>query len=169
MQHNKYPMWKELYGSFIQNFLDSYNWEKYELILFKNDYSVLFYGKYCQLMAQEYKFLKNILNQGNRKISADKLMRQIHSKCEDELRQKLSYRIKSKIKNKLKKNWNDYLPSYNQVEWMVLDNSYEHNECICISPDGSRHSQFQYCDFETAFNMLITVRDGFYYSEFRKK
>lgn len=169
MQHNTTPLWKEISDKFFPTFVDSYNWKKYELLLFKNDYSVLFYGKHCKLVAQEYKFLKNILNQNKRKISANKLMEQIRSRCKEELRQKLAYRIKSKIKSKLKKNWDDYLPSYTQVEWMILDNSYEHNECMCISPDGSRHFQFQYCDFETVFNMLITVKDGSFYTSFRKK
>ena len=98
MQHNVTPLWKEISDVFLPIFFDSYNWEKYELLLFKNDYSVLFYGKHCKLIAQEYKFLRAILSKNNKKISADNLMLQIRSRCKEELRQMLAYRIKSKIK-----------------------------------------------------------------------
>ena len=169
MQHNHNQLWKEIPAKFFPIFMDRYNWEKYELILFKNDNSVLFYGQHCKLNRYTYRFLMNILNQNGKNINANKLMEQIGSKCKEELRQKLSYRIKSKIKNKLKKNWKGYLPSYTLVEWMVLDFSYENNEHWTIFPDGSRHYQTQYCDFETVFDMLIAVKDGFFSTSFRKK
>lgn len=169
MQHNTTPLWKEIPDKFSEALYNSYNWEKYELIFFKNDYSVLYYGKHYKLIAQEYKFLQRILNKNNKKIDANKLMEEISSKCKIELRQKLSYRIKSKIKNKLKKGWEEYLPSYKQVEWMILDNSYEHNECRTVDANSKKHYGFQYCDFETAFSMLISVKNGYFYTSFRKK
>lgn len=167
--NNSRPLWRELDNKYSRAYFDSYNWKHYELLLFSYDFSIIFYGKHYKLISQEYKFLRKILSQDDRNITADNLMKQIGSKCKKEFRQKFSYRIKSKIKNKLKKGWEDYLPSYNEIEWMILDKKYEHNEGNCIDNKGNKHHKFQYCDFETAFDNLISVKKGRFCTQFRKK
>ena len=168
MPHNETPLWIEYNECYARDFWEEYEWPKYELLMFRQDYYIIFYGRHYKLIRQQYNFLKNILCQNGKKISANKLMEQIDSKCKIELRSKLAYRIKAKIKAKIKENWDDTLPSYTSVEWMILDRTYEHNELPTVDSQRNFHYKCQYCSLDTVFGLLIRVKYGNYYTSFRK-
>lgn len=136
---------------------------KHELLLDPRNFTVFFFGQSTVLNAQEYKFLRAILTKKGERVKAEKLMKQIKSGCKQELMQTLSYRIKSKIKCKLKEVSASKIP-ISENEWVLVDQNYEHNRDI----DKFGHAYtFQDFNFEQFFKMLISVKDGYYYTDFR--
>lgn len=136
---------------------------KHELLLDPRNFTVFFFGQSTVLNAQEYKFLKAILTKKGERVKAEKLMKQIKSECKQELMQKLSYRIKSKIKCKLKAVSSSRIPiSGNQ--WIIVDHDYDKNQKF----DEFNHAYtFQDFSFEQYFKMLISVKDGYYFTDFK--
>jgi hypothetical protein len=133
---------------------------RYELLLDPRNFAVFFFGAGVKLIAQEYKFLKAILNRNGERINAEKIMKQIQSRCKPEDMQKLSYRIKSKIKNKLKVVSPRRLPAPDEVDWILIDRNWETNR------DEYTQLHYQHFDFNQYFDMLIRVKDGYYYTDF---
>ncbi len=136
---------------------------KHELLLDPRNFTVFFFGRSIVLNAQEYKFLKAILTKKGEKVKAEKLMKQIKSGCKQELMQTLSYRIKSKIKCKLKAVSSSKIPIC-ENEWILVDQNHEQNREL---DDCGHIYHYQSFDFEQYFNMLISVKDGSYYTDFR--
>ena len=160
----------------------------YELILNPNDFKICFFSKLVKLQAQEYKFLKAILSKNGKRISAIKLMNEIKSKCRTELKQNLSYRIKSRIENKICKAFDKnkkknkimfQCPDSSEVDWILLDsnkdnhilkyagrpiieynNALENNERNVV--------KYQNVPLRKLLDMLIRVKDGKYYTFFVK-
>ena len=135
---------------------------KYELILDPRNYSVCFFGGVTSLEAQEYKFLKAILNRNGNNISFRTIMKQIKSTCKPELTRKISYGIKSKIKSKLKKISPTILLPPEEYDWVLIDGNYKNNK------DSYTQMYLQNFDFVKCFDMLISVKNGYFYTEFRK-
>ncbi len=163
-QYKKNPTWCELKLS--TGNLDDIGQisHEHELILDPRTYTVYFFGNSVTLKAQEYKFLRAILTKKGERVSASFLMKQIKSKCKIELRQNLSYRVKSKIKAKLKQISTELIP-LDDNNWVLVDQNYEQNR-----KDTTINGQFIYYqtfDFEHYFDMLISVKDKYYYTDFR--
>lgn len=163
-QYKQKPVWKELklYTATADELEDLCY--KYELLLDPRKFAIFFFGTTTTLNAQEYNFLKAILTKRGKRISANKLMTEIKSNCKPELKQTLSYRIKSKIKTKLKKVTVNHIPLEGN-EWILLDRKANHPANIVYNFNGEA-LHHQYFDFERYFNILISVKDGYYYTEF---
>lgn len=163
-QYKQNPVWKELkLYTATEDELEDLCY-KYELLLDPRKFVIFFFGTITTLNAQEYNFLKAILTKRGKRISANKLMTEIKSKCKPELKQNLSYRIKSKIKAKLKKVKLSHVPLEGN-EWILLDRNANHpaNSVYNFNGEVIHHQDF---DFERYFDMLISVKDSYYYTEF---
>ena len=162
-------LWKEEKLNLYANFeIDTYS-NRVELLLDPRTFNVYFFGAKTRLISQEYKFLKYILTKNGDKVSALTLMRQIDSKCNPEKKKAFSYRIKSKIKNKLKKAIQEKYPDFcmplpSEVGgWNLIDYEYSNEDKCKIITGDPRH----YFDFEKYFKLLINVKDGYYYTDFQ--
>ena len=161
-QYKNNPTWIEtkLYTATKDSVEDCVH--THELVLDPNKFAVYFFGNKTTFNAQEYKFLKAILTKKGERVSANKLMKQIKSQCKPELMKKLSYRIKSKIKAKLKR-LNIAQLELDGNDWILVDQFYEQN----MMKDGFGHViYFQNFDFNRYFDMLISVKDGYYFTSF---
>lgn len=159
--YKEIPEWYEtkLLGANEYQLEDLYN--RYELLLDERKYTVFFFGRSTNLRAQEYNFLKAILKKKGERISAKKVMSEIGSGCKPENIQKLSYRIKSKIKNKLKDISKYRLPAPQDTNWVLIDPNWESNADRYLS-------HYQKFEFEKFFDMLISVKNGYYFTYFQK-
>ena len=178
------PTWIEIDRLPTLSLYEDIIYDTHELVMAKNDYQVVFYRTGVQLKAQEYKFLLGILKQNGKKIAATKLMRQIEAFGEQEKMQDYSYRIKSKIKAKLKSSMQKAYPNFlipfvpEENHWLLFDSEYQINEKLKIDLQTIEYPHeidfndkvfyTQHFDFERMFPQLISVKDGFYYSEYRK-
>lgn len=158
------PTWKEtkLFTA-TEDDIEQLKYE-HELLLDPNKFTIYFWGKATTLEAQQYKFLKAVLTKNGNRISAQKIMKEIKSECKPEIAQTLSYRIKSKIKTKLKKLNITKIPVEDN-EWILLDKSYAP---IPTKMADNKVFHEQIFDFERAFNQLISVKDGYYYTIYQK-
>ena len=136
---------------------------KHELLLDPRKYAIFFFSATTTLNAQEYKFLKAILTKKGERVRAEKLMKQIKSECKPELRKTLSYRIKSKIKKKLKAVAQKQLPLEGN-DWILLD---QHAVDKVYKDGFGKEIHLQEFDFDRYFDMLISVKDGYYFTTFR--
>lgn len=164
MTYKEYPTWLEvkLYTASKDELEDLYM--KHELLLDPRKYAIFFFGATTTLNAQEYKFLKAILTKKGERVKAEKLMKQIKSECKLESRKNLSYRIKSKIKKKLKDVAQKFIPLEGN-EWVVTD---RYPSTVYEKVDGfNKKFSYQDFDFERYFDMLISVKDGYYFTSFK--
>ena len=182
--YKKAQNWIEIDRLPTLNLYEDIIYDTHELVMAKNDYQIVFYRTGVQLKAQEYKFLLGILKQNGKKISANKLMKQIGAGGEKEDKQDNSYRIKGKIKAKLKSAMQKAYPDSNipflpdENKWVLFDSEYQINQKLKIKLQNTEYPQqidlsdkvfyTQYFDFEKLFPQLITVKEGFYYSEYIK-
>ena len=159
-QYKENPTWKELkVHAATRDELEDLQY-KYELLLDPIEYTIIFFANRIQLKAQEYKFLRAILTKKGERVQAEKLMKQIKSTCKPELMQNLSYRIKSKIKKKIKEGCIGRVP-LDGNEWILLDRNPS------AEMDGfGKVIYYQSFNPEQYFNMLIRVKDGYYRTEF---
>ena len=162
------PQWKEsLLSSATKDDIENLSYQ-YELLLDPRKYSIYFFGTMTTLNAQEYKFLKAILTKKGERVSANRLMNQIKSNCKPEIRQILSYRIKSKIKAKLKKIAPSRIPLEDN-NWVIIDKDAKKGFTNTVHDinGNALELMFQNFDFERYFSMLISVKDGYYYTDFQ--
>ena len=104
----------------------------------------------------------------------NELMTEIGSRCRPEFKQDLSYRIKSRIENKIRKIF-DESKKINQIEcefpcssnlnWIILD-SEEDKHFINY---GDFKEKCQIVPLRKILKMLIQVKDGQYHTLFVKK
>lgn len=142
-----------------------------ELLLDSNTRNAYFYKVPVKLEAQEYKFLKAVLNRHGNRISCEKVMKQIKSTCKPELAKNLSYKIKSRIKGKFKKEFyrmyadEKVLCDPNNDNWYVYDREWQTNFCIKYNTK----IPYQKIPFSVAFDMLLSVDGGEYQTNFMRK
>lgn len=165
------PLWTEKNLTLHSKFDTNTSANHIHLLLDKRTYNIFFFGVRVKLNPQEYKFLKAVLNRHGERISAIKVMKQIGSKCKTDLYKELSYRIKNKINSKIKKAFKEQYPDFciplphenNGYELIDYEYEYNSNECQIIN-GNSKH----YFDFDKYFKLLISVKDGFYFTDFYK-
>ena len=129
-----------------------------ELIMDSAEYYIIFFGGCTKLHKQEYNFLLHVLRKNGEKIRIKKLMHEIKSKAKPEKYTDTSYKIKNHIKEKLKKVCPKTSPPLNEIDWIIMDRSYE-----------SEIENKQNLDFNRCFKMLIRIVDGQYLTDFVHK
>ena len=172
-----FPTWCEI--DFTMS--DGYDFDsiasQHEVVLCSNNYTIIFYNTPVKLIAQEYKFVLAILKKNGKRINANKLMSEIGSRCQEEMKQPLSYRIKSKIKNKLKKALENECPDNmipfdpEENDWYVFNKDWQFTIKYPQGRNGSMGPALHYQQFysiDDIFTPFIYVKDGFYSTKYQK-
>ena len=143
----------------------------YDLVFYSCMHDIYLLGQYVKLRPQEYQFLKKIVSQNGKAITAEKLMDKIGAKITSTKysKQDLANRIKSKIKCKIKNaiDKNGFIPKDKNTGLYVLHNTDYAQWAIIDENYLSNNSHWQFFELKLVLNDLITGEKGKYYSKFR--